>query len=176
VLEGPRLEPAELALGQGWSNAERSARGVTRELLASAAGALGASGGGSAAARSPAVALLAESPAAERSARALLAALRLEGAAWAPLRAAILTRAPDGGPLPAAVLIALDAQPQDGGDDAGWWLDVGLALGAFGPRAVVALAPGRAAPAAVRDAGAVTLDPAHAAALGVRLRAAGISV
>ena len=34
VLEGPELDPPELSFGQGWTNAERSARDVTRELLA----------------------------------------------------------------------------------------------------------------------------------------------
>jgi hypothetical protein len=36
ILEGPRLEGPDLAVGQGWSNAERSARDVTREVLAEA--------------------------------------------------------------------------------------------------------------------------------------------
>ena len=36
VLEGPRLEGPDLAFGQGWSNAERSAREVTGEVLADA--------------------------------------------------------------------------------------------------------------------------------------------
>lgn len=36
VLEGPRLEPPDLSFGQGWSNAERSARDVTGEVLADA--------------------------------------------------------------------------------------------------------------------------------------------
>jgi hypothetical protein len=36
ILEGPRLEGPDLASGQGWSNAERSAREVTREVLAEA--------------------------------------------------------------------------------------------------------------------------------------------
>jgi hypothetical protein len=33
VLEGPHLEAPDLAFGQGWSNAERSAVDVTRRLL-----------------------------------------------------------------------------------------------------------------------------------------------
>lgn len=36
VLEGPRMENADLSFGQGWSNAERAAEDVTRELLESA--------------------------------------------------------------------------------------------------------------------------------------------
>ncbi len=34
ILEGPALEPPELAYGQGWSNAGRSAENVTRSVLA----------------------------------------------------------------------------------------------------------------------------------------------
>lgn len=36
VLEGPALELPELAYGQGWSNAGRSAENVTRSVLAAA--------------------------------------------------------------------------------------------------------------------------------------------
>ncbi|HUC00133.1 MAG TPA: hypothetical protein VMS11_09940 [Solirubrobacterales bacterium] len=36
ILEGPRMENADLAFGQGWSNAERASKNVTRELLATA--------------------------------------------------------------------------------------------------------------------------------------------
>lgn len=36
VLEGPRLEGPDLSFGQGWSNAERSGREVTKEVLATA--------------------------------------------------------------------------------------------------------------------------------------------
>lgn len=36
ILEGPRMENADLAFGQGWSNAERSSEDVTKELLSSA--------------------------------------------------------------------------------------------------------------------------------------------
>lgn len=33
ILEGPRMENADLAFGQGWSNAERASENVTREVL-----------------------------------------------------------------------------------------------------------------------------------------------
>jgi hypothetical protein len=36
ILEGPRMENADLAFGQGWANAERASENVTRGLLASA--------------------------------------------------------------------------------------------------------------------------------------------
>jgi MoxR-like ATPase len=37
ILEGARLEPPDLAFGQGWSNALRGAEDVTRPMLAAAA-------------------------------------------------------------------------------------------------------------------------------------------
>jgi len=36
ILEGPRLEGPDLAFGQGWANAERSAENVTKRELAAA--------------------------------------------------------------------------------------------------------------------------------------------
>ncbi len=36
VLEGPQMETPDLSFGQGWSNAERKAEDVTRDLLAAA--------------------------------------------------------------------------------------------------------------------------------------------
>src|SRR3954452_1227687 len=36
ILEGPRLEGPDLAMGQGWSNALRSADDATRRVLAEA--------------------------------------------------------------------------------------------------------------------------------------------
>src|SRR5439155_3680371 len=40
ILEGPGLDPQDLAFGQGWNNAARKSREVTGELLASAPGAV----------------------------------------------------------------------------------------------------------------------------------------
>lgn len=36
ILEGPHLDNPDLAIGQGWSNAERKSENVTREVLAQA--------------------------------------------------------------------------------------------------------------------------------------------
>ncbi len=67
ILAGPRLEAADLALGQGWQRAERSARDVTAELLAPAPAA---------------VALLAQTPAAATAASAALERAGLRPLAW----------------------------------------------------------------------------------------------
>ena len=36
ILEGPEMTPADLAVGQGWANAERASKSVTHDVLASA--------------------------------------------------------------------------------------------------------------------------------------------
>lgn len=36
ILEGPPLDNPDLAIGQGWSNAERKSKNVTRQVLAQA--------------------------------------------------------------------------------------------------------------------------------------------
>jgi hypothetical protein len=36
ILEGPEMKTTDLSFGQGWSNAERASKSVTRELLAQA--------------------------------------------------------------------------------------------------------------------------------------------
>lgn len=36
ILEGPRMETRDLSFGQGWANAERASRNVTREILSQA--------------------------------------------------------------------------------------------------------------------------------------------
>jgi hypothetical protein len=36
VLEGPRMETVDLSFGQGWANAERVSKAVTREILSQA--------------------------------------------------------------------------------------------------------------------------------------------
>ncbi|HUB77084.1 MAG TPA: hypothetical protein VL977_08500, partial [Solirubrobacteraceae bacterium] len=72
ILEGPRLAPVDLAHGQGWSNAVRSARDVTGELLR--------------AAPASAVAILAPDAASWEPAAALLARLGVEAGDWGALR------------------------------------------------------------------------------------------
>jgi hypothetical protein len=36
ILEGPAMEPPDLAFSQGWSNAERASENVTRDVMAAA--------------------------------------------------------------------------------------------------------------------------------------------
>lgn len=147
VLAGPELQPPDLAMGQGWQRAERSARDVTAELLA---------------APTPTpqtVAVLAQSPAAASAAADALAALGLQSLAWEQAAGAT------------AALVAFDAAA--GGGDARWWLDVGRALGALGERAVLAVCGAGAPPEPLERAPAIRLDgdpDAAAQALAERLR------
>jgi hypothetical protein len=160
VLEGPELATVDLAHGQGWNRAERSAQDVTASVLAVAG-------------RLTAAAVLAPTTAAWEAAAAELARLDVEALDWAPLRQRVMSWA--GGEPPtgeadagAVVLVCVPEPPQ-------WWLvDAGLALGAYGPKAVpIQIDPGPA-PVALRDAEVVRLGVGGVglAALAKRLRLA----
>jgi hypothetical protein len=123
VIEGPRLQDADLAHGQGWNRAERSGADVTRRVLATSARAGGR------------VTVVAADPDRGRGVAELLREAGLELVDWASVRAAILAGDPARGGAQAAVVATGSAEPDAGGFDAG------LALGAFGGRAVVAHGP-----------------------------------
>jgi hypothetical protein len=157
VLEGPRLDGADLAHGQGWHHAERSARDVTAAALRAVA-------------LDVPVAVRARSAEAGAAAAAVLERAGARGVDWEPIRTHLLGRRGASAPEHpiAAALIVVDADEHDGG----WRLDAGLAIGAFGPRAVLAhvgAPPADPEPAAARlDAG----DPASIDAVAARLREA----
>jgi hypothetical protein len=140
VLEGPILEPPDLAHGQGWHRALRSAREVTQDVLR---------------ARAPtaAVAVLAETPAARRLTTAALAQLGLDATDWAAVRARLLAGRPAGDHIAAALIVVDGHAPA-----AAWLLDAGLAVGALGPRAIVACADGDPSAPELRELGALALD------------------
>jgi len=148
ILAGPELDGPQLAMGQGWQSAERSGREVTAQLLRAA---------------QSAVAVLAQTEAAAQATAAALEHLGLQAVPW------------DRGRTPAqAALIALD--PRAGEGDARWWLEVGLALGLLGERALVAVLGGGPAPAPLEGAEAIALDADDPHALAERLRLAGCAV
>jgi hypothetical protein len=163
ILAGPRLAAVDLAHGQGWNRAERTARDVTDTLLQGDAGA--------------AVAVLAPDPQSAGAAAELLRRLGLEPTGWGAARRGILAWAADPAAADAlettAALLVCVADPPPS-----WLLDAGLALGALGVRAVAVQIDGGPAPAALRDVeivalgpGAPPLDP-----LAARLRRAGCAV
>jgi hypothetical protein len=123
VLEGPELADTDLAIGRGWSNAEKSSENDTRRLLDAAS-----------APSKPVVAILADDDSVQAEIGRMLEKLGLETALWSELRARILSPPTDrSGPGYAAVLATGGAEPS-----AYWLFDAGLARGALGQRAVVA--------------------------------------
>jgi len=145
LLGGPELTAADLAMGQGWQNAERSARDVTAEMLAVRPA-------------PTAVALLAQTPAAAAAASVALERAGVQALAWEQAAGAT------------SALVAFDAA---GDGDARWWLEVGRALGALGERAVLAVHGGDAPSGPLAHAPAIRLDgdaDSAAQALTERLR------
>jgi hypothetical protein len=146
ILEGPELAETDLSMGRGWSNAERTAKNVTRRLV-DAAGGLAAG---------PVVAVLAENDSAAGEIAATLESLGLRTVPWSELRARILgapSSAADG-PGYAAVLAVDSPEPS-----AGWLFDAGLARGALGARAVFAQLGGAGIPAQLTGVDVTLLDP-----------------
>jgi hypothetical protein len=157
VLEGPELADTDLAIGRGWSNAEKSAENVTRRLIDEAS-----------APAKPVVAVLAEGDSARREIARMLQDLELETILWTELRARILSPpSPAPGPGYAAVLAFESAELT-----ASWLFDAGLARGALGPRAVVAQLGEAVIPAQLAGIDVIRLvpdDEASKSALGRRL-------
>jgi hypothetical protein len=173
VLEGPALDPPSLAFGQGWTNAKRSARDVTAELLGPAETAPVAQ-------PESVVALLAPAGAAHERLAALIDALGLRAGAWEPLRARILAAAmvaarPAAPPGTAVVLVDGPPLAADAAAALEHRLDVGLALGALGARAVLVSAAG---PAVLLGLGVIDLSAGTSAAhaFAERLRLAGCAL
>ncbi len=166
ILEGPEIAPPELAHGQGWHHAERSGRNVTAEALSRAA------------TKAATVALLGETPSAQRAVLDLLGKLETPIVDWAAVRARILAAATvvagprlDSGDVVAAVLAVEREEPSPA-----WLFEAGLALGALGGRAIVVQLGEQPPPAALRDLGVIRIDPAQPAslhALAERLRHVG---
>jgi hypothetical protein len=165
ILEGPELAPPELAHGQGWHHAERSAREVTAATLTEAQ------------TRAVSVAVLAETPAGLSAVAPLVEQLEARSVEWAAARARILaaaTLAGGGGArveeVVVAVLVVERHEPS-----ASWLFEAGLALGALGGRVIVAQLGDQPPPIPLRDLGPIRLDPDQPGslqALAERLRAA----
>jgi hypothetical protein len=169
VLEGPKLADTDLAFGQGWNHAERSARDVTAVVLGDPARPAAAVG----------VAVLAETDAAAASVAALLTELGVATAEWAALRARILAAATlvaprRGDPTAAAVVVVERADPSPG-----WLFEAGLALGALGGRAILVQLGDEPPSPELAQLGVIRFDPQQPAsrhALIERLRNAGCDI
>jgi hypothetical protein len=173
VLEGPELKPPELAQGQGWQNARRSATDVTSVVLAGAATAPATAAG--------AVAVIATDAGGAGDARELLAGLDLATIDWLAIRGRLLAAAGSrpGPPAAAAGLAAALLVIGDEPPDAAWLFDAGLAVATLGSGAIVAVRGSGEAPPALAGLGVVRLDGDHEpsrAAIAARLREAGAKV
>jgi hypothetical protein len=157
VLEGPELADTDLAMGRGWSNAERASENVTRQLIDAAVGP-----------SKPVVAILAEDEDSAAQIGRMLTGLELETAPWAELRARMLNPQTDAsGPGYAAVLVTDSAEASPS-----WLFDAGLARGALGRRAVIAQLRDAAIPAQLAGVDVIRLIPGDEGslrALGDRL-------
>jgi hypothetical protein len=160
ILHGPELSAADLAYGQGWNAAERTARDVTAELL-----------------REPGSAVVAVLAPDEATLGAIAGTLRAVGATvrgWPEVRERLLAWLAE--PVPDAALgvgAVVVACAQDA--PAEWLLDVGLALGALGPRAVLAAAPDGELPEPLRALAGLAVAPAPGP-LAERLRRVGCAL
>jgi hypothetical protein len=145
ILNGPALDTADLRFGQGWTAAERSSRDVTADVLAHVA-----------APTSPrvsvGVAVLAVDGGAEERARAMLDRAGLQPVPWALVRRRLLSGEDPGVDGALLLLTTAGLRPVT-------LLDVGLALGALGRRALVVDADGRGLPDALADVEVVRYDP-----------------
>ena len=164
ILHGPQLEGVDLAYGQGWNHAERSARDVTDELLAATGGT---------------VAVLACTQTAADAASDMLDALGLAAVDWgAAARGPILgwlAHAGEAAQLDfAAALVVGEREVPE------WWLfEAGIALGALGPRALLVVLDGGPPPGPLRELPVATLaptDPPDLDRLRELLRGAGCAV
>ncbi len=159
ILEGPELSASDLAFGQGWNAAQRTARDRSAELLAGPGAGfvavLAADG-----AREPVLALLEELGVAVGD----WSTVRERLLAW--LASPAVAVAVD----VAAVVIACGADAPEA-----WLFDAGLALGALGPRAVLVAPAGVPTPTAMSALEVLDLGRG-AGALAERLRRAGCRV
>jgi hypothetical protein len=173
VLEGPELEPPELAQGHGWQNAARRGTDVTSVVLAGAATAPASAAG--------AVAVIATDAGGAGDAQELLAGLGLATIDWLAVRGRLLAAAVSqpGPPAAAAGLAAALLVIGDQPPDAAWLFDAGLAVATLGSGAILVVRGSGAAPPALAGLGVVRLDgedePSRAAIVA-RLRQAGCVV
>jgi hypothetical protein len=156
ILEGPELDTQQLAFGQGWSNALRKSRDVTRELLA---------------ATPPSVVVMVDTPEARAAVTPLLERLGLRQEDWSVARTRVLDSA--GPPGAQAAVIVLDGAPTPER-----WFEVGLAVGALGGRAILTALGAATLPGDFTQQAVIRLDatePNPAQALGERLRQLGLT-
>jgi hypothetical protein len=145
ILEGPELPDTDLAMGRGWSNAERSAENVTRRLVDEALSP----------AQAPLVCVLAETPSGEEAIAGMLERLELETAPWSEVRGWLLGDRSQPGEGGYAAVLAFETPTPPGS----WLFNVGLARGGLGPRAVVAQMGDTGIPVELTGVDVIRVDP-----------------
>ncbi len=159
ILEGPELADTDLAMGRGWSNAQRSSENVTRRLVDEAL----------LPTQAPLVCVLAETPSGEEAIVGMLERLELEAAPWPEVRGWLLGDRSQPGEGGYAAVLAFETPTPPGS----WLLNAGLARGGLGPRAVVAQLGDTGIPVELTGVDVIRVDPdeeGSVRALGVRLR------
>lgn len=141
VLDGPELDPGQLALGQGWNAATKTATDVTERILLDAA-------------TPPGVALFTDVETVEPTLATLLAALGLDAVAWPEAR--LRLGAGEARTRFSAALFALGG----GQPTAQVAFELGLAIGSLGARRTVV--------ATLAGDGAVGLDGLSTTPLDLR--------
>ena len=141
VLEGPRLDPADLAMGQGWNSAAKVSRDVSAELLERARATRR---------RRTAVGVLAKAGPERRALDSVLDQLGLSGVEWAAVRASLLDSPEPELDLAAGVILLDDSSTTS-------LFDVGLVSGALGSRTILVHLGSGPLPAELAD-----LDPIRA--------------
>ena len=145
VIEGPHLDTADLAHGQGWHRATKTGSDVTSELLA---------------APSQAVAVVAADDA-TAAVRSLIEELGYVPVEWPQLRARLVGSGT--AEVSAAVVVLGSATI----------FDAGLALGAFGKRAIAVLLRDEPLPAELAGVPVIQLDDGAPAKQALAERLAG---
>jgi hypothetical protein len=148
ILEGPKMTSPDLAMGQGWTNAERVCADVTAKFLRPAPAVLSA-------------AVLATSAETHDALVARIAALGVDAIQWAEARSQLVAGSSASygrGSEPAmAALLACDVN--DPGE--AFMFDCGLALGALGARAIVVQVGDTRLPPELGGFGYANFDPAN---------------
>lgn len=145
ILDGPELQQADLAMGRGWSNAEKASEDVTRALVSAAA----------TEAAVPIVSVLADGEPGEEELRGVLGRLELQSVPWGELRGRILASGLTGEESGyAAILVAGSTDPSPA-----WLFDAGLARGALGRRAILVQLGDAGIPAQLAGIEAMRLVP-----------------
>jgi hypothetical protein len=161
VLDGPELAGPELAMGQGWNNAERVSRDVSREVLERLRADVR---------QQYAVAIMADEQETHSAIESVLLDLGLRAVDWSGARAGILDPGADANAARAVAAVVAVEEPTTA-----LTFEVGMAMGAFGGRVVVLQVEAGTLPGELAATDPIRIDqPEWPQVLAERLRLAGV--